>query len=100
MIFLDISTEEWMHQHEELRVETRKCVSCRKSKIATTRPFIEKGWVGLIAPPCHSCGWDSGFSVQSARSQELDNFCNALVKEWKIHQALKGKQPVYLTLIK
>ncbi len=99
MIFPQVSTEEWIDQHKELYVAETKCAKCFKAKLRTTRPFIEKNWLGLISPPCSNCGWNSGFSVQSSRSMEQDIFCNSLVKEWQFKQALKKQRIPSLKLV-
>lgn len=98
MLFPELSTEEWISKHCELYIAETKCVKCNETKLRTTRPFIEKEWVGLIAPSCPNCGWDSGFSVQSSRTLELDSFCNSVIKEWQFKQALKRQQaPLFKT---
>ena len=70
MIYPDVTVEEWCRRYD-LSVEKDRCPKCRKA-IYTSRPFIEKGFVGLIAPKC-SCGYDSGFSVQEVRPNFLES---------------------------
>lgn len=54
MIFPDISTEQWLARNPDLRVVEGRCNSCGK-KMKTTKPFIEKDYLGLIAEDC-DCG--------------------------------------------
>jgi len=54
MIFPEVSTENWIKKHDELVIEEGICNHCEKP-LRTTKPFIEKGFVGLISNDC-SCG--------------------------------------------
>lgn len=54
MIFRDVSLEEWLERYPELEIEEGFCNQCGKT-MRTTKPFVEKGYVGLVSPKC-SCG--------------------------------------------
>lgn len=64
MIFPDTPIDIWCEKHD-LEIIHDKCPNCR-SKMSTTRPFIEKQFIGLISPRCN-CGYDAGLSVQIIR---------------------------------
>jgi hypothetical protein len=54
MIFPDVTTEDFLSKHDELKVIEGFCDHCGTS-MKTTIPFIEKGAVGLVSPKC-KCG--------------------------------------------
>ena len=80
MLFPETSTEDWCKKHH-FTVQKSKCPGC-KLKISTTRPFIEKDWIGLIAPICDGCGYDGGYSVQRARDPNKFKTLTSLGREF------------------
>lgn len=57
MIYLDMSTEEFLNKHKDFKIEEGMCNYCG-SKLKTTIPFIDKDYIGLVSPPC-PCGKSS-----------------------------------------
>lgn len=53
MIFPNVSLEKFLKKYNELEIESGFCNNCHK-EIKTEKPFIEKGFVGLISHDC-SC---------------------------------------------
>lgn len=54
MIFVTNSLEDWLKKHPDLYVCETKCNACGQTRKAD-RPFISKGWAGLISEKC-KCG--------------------------------------------
>lgn len=54
MIFPQVSLQDWLQKHPDLKINKLNCDACGKEMIAN-KPFIEKGYAGLIAEKC-SCG--------------------------------------------
>jgi hypothetical protein len=55
MIFPEISLQDWVRRHPQLRVIEVQCLQC-DGTIKTEKPFIAKDYLGLLALNCPSCG--------------------------------------------
>lgn len=54
MIYPDVKLEEWLARYPELDLLEKECDNCGKPMIAN-KPFISKGFAGLISSNCQ-CG--------------------------------------------
>lgn len=55
MIYLDVSTLEWLRRYPSLEILEMSCLNCA-SAIQTLKPFRTKDYVGLASFNCPSCG--------------------------------------------
>ncbi len=73
MIFIDKPLHEWLLKHPSLEVIKLACDSCGQDLI-TNKPFIEKGYAGIIAENC-TCGRNSHTCISKVTtSPESYNF--------------------------
>ena len=76
MIFIDKTVQEWMSKHPSLEIVERPCDHCGLV-LRSTRPFVERGYAGLIAPNC-ACGKNrhTAMSVVTTSAQKH--------RDWKL----------------
>jgi hypothetical protein len=58
MIFPEVTIEEWINKFPELEVISRRCDYCG-SIMKSEKPFLMKGYAGLVSPNC-KCGKNRG----------------------------------------
>lgn len=54
MIFVNVTLEEWLSKHPDLKIIEETCDGCGR-EIKATRPFVTKGYAGLRGTDC-DCG--------------------------------------------
>lgn len=81
MIFVNSDLSAWLKKHPGLQVLKLNCDSCNKQMVSN-KPFVEKGYVGLISEPC-SCGKNKHVCV-SKLTTSIDSFNHwmSLVKNY------------------
>jgi hypothetical protein len=68
MLFPLVKTEEWIDKYPDLEIDHDYCPICNR-KLSTTKPFITKELVGLMAPRC-KCSYHSNFCIFIERNKE------------------------------
>ena len=70
MIFVEYKLSEWLEKYPNLEILKLECDSCGKELI-TDKPFIEKGYAGLMTDKCpcgknrHTCQSKVTTSIES-----------------------------------
>jgi hypothetical protein len=78
MIFPNVSVEDWCEQYPGLSRVAEECPDCGRLSTPTI-PYISHNFVGITCPPC-PCGNEGPFRVFQARSKEMKEKMNNIVK--------------------
>jgi transcription elongation factor Elf1 len=81
MIFVDYSLLEWLEKYPNLEILKLNCDSCGKELISD-KPFVEKGYVGLISNKC-ICGKNKHICISKiTNSKDTYDYWSKKLNEW------------------
>lgn len=81
MIFPEISLKKWLEKYPDLDQLEINCDHCGKLMLAS-KPFIERGYVGILAPDC-SCGKNRHTCMSKlTTSKETFNRWSSLINDF------------------
>ena len=76
MIYVNVTTKEWIKRHPALEISHKRCDHCGKKMVADI-PVLEAEWASLYSKDCE-CGETPAFAVSTPTSIKMKSLVGSL----------------------